>query len=614
MSGLSVIIITKNEALNIRECMESIQWADEIIVVDSGSTDDTVAICREFTTYIHIHDWPGFGMQKNRALKYATQDWVLSLDADERVTPELRNEIENIMREGSEPGYEIPRLSSFCGRYMRHSGWYPDYVTRLFKRRSGQFSNDLVHERVIINGDVGRLKHNLLHESFRDLDQLLAKMNHYSSAGAVMLGKKGRDATLTQAIFHGLWAFIRSYFLRAGFMDGREGFMLAVSTAEGSYYRYVKRMLMKQRGSADMLDIVEPTLMSEAGHCYSFVNSLITASAGDKQIRLWINRKAAITINSANVEMRRYFYRRLRRLQSYFLYKKLLKGKGRLFVSTAIRTDMLLLDRAASGTIPAGKVYLYSHWFNPSTSKLRSLKKLATRQPNLVILGPTKSVVNVFKEAGFSDARVVPYPITPRKEHTQNNPTAFRYLLYAGAARPDKGFKQIVDLVEYLHQQKSQIPVTIQTSAEHFGKCDAATLVDIARLQTIPYAYLKLRTEVLNATEYEQMFSGAVVVQLYKSTDFTDRISGITLDAFSAGCPVITTTETWIARMVERFDAGLVVSDTSAEDVYNKAKAIISNFERYNANAINAGEVLQRENNASMLYQVLTEKTVKNTK
>ena len=238
MAGLSVIIITKNEALNIRECLESVKWADEIVVVDSGSTDDTVSICREFTPHVYIYGWPGFGIQKNRALGYATQEWILSLDADERVTPELRSEIEITMLEGSKPGYEIPRLSSFCGRYMQHSGWHPDYVTRLFLRNYGRFSNDLVHERVIIDGIVARLQHNLLHESFRDLDQLLSKMNHYSTAGAVMLGNKGREATLTQAITHGLWAFVRSYFLRAGLLDGREGFMLAVSTAEGTYYRY----------------------------------------------------------------------------------------------------------------------------------------------------------------------------------------------------------------------------------------------------------------------------------------------------------------------------------------------------------------------------------------
>ena len=607
MTGLSVIIITKNEALNIRECLESVKWAEEIIVVDSGSTDNTVAICREFTPHVFTHDWPGFGIQKNRALAYATKDWVLSLDADERVTPELRAEIETTMREGKAQGYELPRLSSFCGRFMHHSGWYPDYVTRLFLRNQGQFSNDLVHERVIIKGSVGQLKNNLLHESFRDLDQLLAKMNHYSTAGAVMLGKKGREATLNQAILHGLWAFIRSYFLRAGFLEGQEGFMLAVSTAEGTYYRYAKRLMMQKMDSAALINIVEPTLMTDAGHCNSFINALFTVSTGAIPFRLWVNRKAEVAFNFNHVEMRRYYYRRVRRLQSYFLYRKLLKSANKLFISTASRTDMLMLHLAARCTIPPGKVYLYFHWFNPSASKLRSLKKLAIRQKNLVILGPTPTVVNVFKEAGFVDARVVPYPITSRKSGDLMNQHAFRYLLYAGAARQDKGFKQIVDLVEYLHIQKSKIPVTIQTSAEHFDKCDAETKADIERLKSVPYPYLTLKTEMLSPGEYEALFSGAIAIQLYSTTDFSDRVSGITLDAFSGGCPVISTSATWIARMVERFDSGIVTDSISPENVLKSVEAIISDYARYNVNANKAGQTLQQENSADFLYKTLTE-------
>lgn len=246
-TGLSVILITKNEAHNIRTCLESVKWADEIIVVDSGSTDDTIAICREFTPRVYSHDWPGFGAQKNRALDYASKGWVLSLDADERVPPELRTEIQSAMREGCQDAYEIPRLSSFCGRYIHHSGWRPDYVTRLFKRGAGRFSDDLVHERVIATGSTGRLRQSLLHESFRNTEELLAKINHYSTASALMLHKKNRTASLKKAVAHALWAFLRSYVLRAGFLDGREGFMLAISTAEGTYYRYVKLMLMTDK-------------------------------------------------------------------------------------------------------------------------------------------------------------------------------------------------------------------------------------------------------------------------------------------------------------------------------------------------------------------------------
>ena len=474
-------------------------------------------------------------------------------------------------------------------------------------RKNGRFSNDLVHERVIINGTVGRLKHNLLHESFRDLDQLLAKMNHYSTAGAEMLGNKGRDATLTQAITHGLWAFIRSYFLRAGFLDGREGFMLAVSTAEGTYYRYAKRLMMQKRDDACVFNIVEPTLMSDAGHCNSFINALFSASTGEIPFRLWVNRRAEVGFNLDHVGMRRYFYRRLRRLQSYFLYRKLLRQTNKLFISTAGRTDLLLLNLAACGTIPSAKVYLYFHWFNPSASKLSSLKKLATRQPNLVILGPTPSVVNVFKDAGFADTRLVPYPITPRKMNDLDPRNEFKYMLYAGAARQDKGFHQVVDYIEYLYNNKASIPVVIQTSAEHFGKCDAETLADIERLKSTPYPHLTLKTEVLSTDEYAALFVGAIAIQLYSTNDFTDRISGITLDAFSGGCPVISTSGTWISRMVERFDAGLVTDNMQPESVLRYAEAIIADYARYNANANKAGQTLQQENSADVLYKALTE-------
>ena len=608
MAGLSVIIITKNEALNIRDCLESIKWAEEIIVVDSGSTDDTVEICHEFTPHVHIHDWPGFGMQKNRALGYATREWVFSIDADERVTPELRIEIETIMRNGRKPGYEIPRLSSFCGRYMRHSGWHPDYVTRLFLRNQGQFSNDLVHERIVINGQVGRLKNNILHESFRDLDQLLGKMNHYSTAGAKMLGQKGRDATLTQAVLHGLWAFFRSYLLRAGFLDGREGFMLAVSTAEGTYYRYAKRLLMQQVEQAKEINIVEPTLFTEAGHCYSFVSALFSASNGGSTYRLWINRKAELSFKVGHVRLRKYFYRRLRRIQAYFLYRKLLKLESKLFIATAGRADLLALHWAASGVIPPRKVYLYFHWFNPSPRKLQGLQKMAVLQPDLVILGPTISVVNAFKEAGFRDVRVVPYPITPKEITNSTVITEFKHVLYAGAARQDKGFKYVVDLIEFFERNGALTPVLIQTSAEHFGKCDAETLADIERLKSSRYPYLTLKTEVLSAEEYDELYRGAIAVQLYRQADFADRVSGVTLDAFSAGCPIVTTSDTWMARTAKRFNAGLVTDDMSPEAIQDRIKAIIAGYPSYHANALQGGIILQQENSASALFETLIEK------
>jgi glycosyltransferase involved in cell wall biosynthesis len=246
---VSVIIITKNEVENIHACLESVTWADEIIVVDSGSSDGTAEICKSFGAQVYMHDWPGFGMQKNRALGYAAHDWVFSIDADERVTPELRAAIEAVLRKEADTcaAYRVPRLSSYCGRFMRHSGWYPDPIVRLFKRNAAHFSDDLVHERLLVEGQIGQLGGELLHYAFADAGEVLQKINHYSSAGATMLQKRGRQASLMGAVLRGLWSFTRTYFLRAGFLDGREGFMLAVSNAEGTYYRYIKLMLLNKK-------------------------------------------------------------------------------------------------------------------------------------------------------------------------------------------------------------------------------------------------------------------------------------------------------------------------------------------------------------------------------
>lgn len=250
---LSVIVITKNEAHNIQACLASAAFADEIIVLDNNSSDDTAALARACGAVVHTSlDWPGFGIQKNRALALASGDWVLSLDADERVTQALHKEIENALHpEGKQAvmAYFIPRLSSYCGQYMRHSGWYPDDVLRLFKRGSAQFSQDIVHESLRLNDSdsaTGRLQTPLLHESFTSFESVLDKLNRYSTAGAQALAAKGRSASFGSAIGHGLWSFFRTYVLRLGFLDGRLGLALAISNAEGTYYRYLKRWLMQQ--------------------------------------------------------------------------------------------------------------------------------------------------------------------------------------------------------------------------------------------------------------------------------------------------------------------------------------------------------------------------------
>jgi glycosyltransferase involved in cell wall biosynthesis len=249
--SLSVVVITRNEEAVVRRCLQSISWADEIVVVDSGSSDRTAAICRELGAKVHeTEDWPGFGPQKNRAVALATGNWILSLDADEWVTPELRAAVERaIAAPDDAAAFMMPRRSSFCGRFMRHSGWWPDYVVRLFRRGAARFSDDLVHERVIVEGATGKLAAPIMHEAARDLHQMIDKTNSYSTASALMRHGKGERSSLAAAILHGSWAFIRTYILRLGFLDGREGFLLAVINAENSYYRYAKLMLLESKGA-----------------------------------------------------------------------------------------------------------------------------------------------------------------------------------------------------------------------------------------------------------------------------------------------------------------------------------------------------------------------------
>jgi glycosyltransferase involved in cell wall biosynthesis len=246
---LSAILITRNEEANIAECLACLAFAHEVIVLDGGSTDATVRLAQEAgAKVVQASGWSGFGPQKNRALALATKPWVLSVDADERVTPELRDEVLALLRNPAPPAdaWSVPRRSRYCGQFIRHGGWYPDRVVRLFRRGTAQFSDDLVHERLVTQGPVLPLRNDLLHYTYTDLESMLEKLNRYSSAGAATLGQGGGRSSLAQAILRGGWAFLRTYVLRAGFLDGRMGFVLAVSVAEGTYYKYLKRWLAQR--------------------------------------------------------------------------------------------------------------------------------------------------------------------------------------------------------------------------------------------------------------------------------------------------------------------------------------------------------------------------------
>lgn len=238
--NLSVIVICRNEALHIERCLQSVHgWADEIVVIDSGSTDGTLEICKRYTEHVHSFDWPGFGPQKNRALARAKGRWILSLDADEWVPAPLAQEIQTAIQNTHVSGYWIKRHSFFCGHLLLHGDWSNDRVLRLFQKSHAQFSNDVIHERVLLEGNTQTLKEVLKHHAFDHLEEVIEKLNRYSSLKAPTL--KSSPFPLLTALSHASWTFLRGYLFRRGFLDGSAGFVLAVSNALGCFYAYLKQ-------------------------------------------------------------------------------------------------------------------------------------------------------------------------------------------------------------------------------------------------------------------------------------------------------------------------------------------------------------------------------------
>jgi glycosyltransferase involved in cell wall biosynthesis len=240
--------------------LESVGWADEIVVVDSYSTDDTREIASAFTDKIHQLRWSGFGPAKEYAKGKATGDWILSVDADEVVSEKLREEIQRIVEsQGSLNGYFIPRRSNFLGRWMQHGGWYPDLVLRLFKKEKGSFTDRVVHEEVRVSGRTGRLRNDLLHYTDPDFDHYLKKLNRYTSLDALRLFREGSRAGVLDVLFRPVLAFVKMYFFKLGFLDGLPGLILAVSSSFHVFSKYVKLWQLRKPTAAEGLQVTAPS-------------------------------------------------------------------------------------------------------------------------------------------------------------------------------------------------------------------------------------------------------------------------------------------------------------------------------------------------------------------
>lgn len=243
MPTISATIITKNESRHIGSCIEALLWADEIIILDCGSTDGTQDICKKYGPKVKLHetDWPGFGKQKNRALDLATSDWILSIDADEIITPELKAEILSATTNNDYIAYQIPRLTYFYNRPIRHCFKSDrDAPIRLAKNGRCRFSEDIVHEKMIVDGKIKKIKNELHHFSYYNLEGSINKINSYSTLNALKLSQTQKRTNAFQVLAHAIWTFIKIYFLNLGFLDGWPGFLIAFSNSEGTFYKYAK--------------------------------------------------------------------------------------------------------------------------------------------------------------------------------------------------------------------------------------------------------------------------------------------------------------------------------------------------------------------------------------
>ncbi len=237
---LSIAIITKNEEKNIERCLKSVQWADEIVVVDNGSTDRTLDICRQYEAKIIRSEWLGFGLLKQLAVNSATNDWIFSIDSDEEVSDALRLKVQAILERPQFHGYRIKRVSFYLGKRIRFCGWHRDYPLRLFNRRCGNFNDHIVHESVRLTGAVAKIEEPILHYTYPTIQSHVERMNRYTDLGTEKLIAQRKSASILAAVMRGMAKFIKMYLLQQGFRDGRIGFVLCYNSAFGVYLKYLK--------------------------------------------------------------------------------------------------------------------------------------------------------------------------------------------------------------------------------------------------------------------------------------------------------------------------------------------------------------------------------------
>ncbi len=359
---------------------------------------------------------------------------------------------------------------------------------------------------------------------------------------------------------------------------------------------------------AQPIHIIEPRLVDNVGHCLSLVRALATAideAGAGKRLTIW-GSAGATTIWHGPGQLKPYFHRRWRRLQALWLLRRLLREPGRILIATAGTADLVMADWAAAGrTIAPHKLHLFVHWVGAKADKARLLARIARRQPNLRIFGPTHAVVDLFARCGF-EASLAPYPVeAPTDAEAPTATEPFRHLLVGGGARLDKGLDHVVALVDEMEARGMKLPITVQTSAEAQHARDGEVAGLLERLRRSTYSGLELHAESMSPEDYRALFRGAVVVQPYRESDFADRVSGVTLDALGAGAPVVATEGTWMARLIDAHNAGVAVADLAPASLLQAIETVLTDHAGFAARARLASARVREAHSARALVDAL---------
>lgn len=354
------------------------------------------------------------------------------------------------------------------------------------------------------------------------------------------------------------------------------------------------------------LHILEPTLADQTGHCYGYIQSLIHANTTFKYVlHIWLDQRGRDLYSNEHCQSHPYFYYRLRKIQKFFCLHSLIQANKTIFIPTAGYLDLIYLNCILKNRKYPGKIFIHFHQFKISDAKIYLLKKIARFHPEFIIMAPTQNLLKIFEESGFHNCAHVFCPsYAPLSQRTMVN--SFRKLIYAGAARSDKGFPEMVSFLEYFYQKEKNTIVEVQASPPSSGRYDGKSKTALLRLKKIPFSKLILHELTLTQKEYQQLFIGGICLLIYDWESYQNKFSGVALDALYAGCPLITIRGTWMGEVTQQFQAGMALTDDrSTRSIYEAFLEIRQRYAYFHENAKQAGKILIQEHDPKNTFKII---------